>query len=96
MVSVCGLHYRWELPGLQSEVHPWVDAPPRAFFQLGLQTAVKAGLPSAVQVWTDMLAQFGDVHIVTSRYCFYFFSLNDYILKVSQIIYKKLKLLICV
>ena len=80
--------YKWALPGLRFEVHPWVDAPPRTFSQLGLQVAVSKGLPSAVQVWMEVLAQSGGVYIVTSLCCFYFFSLNDCILKVSQIIYK--------
>ena len=53
--------YKWELPGLQLEVHPWVDAPARTFSQLGLQIAVNKELPSAVQVWMEVLAQFGDV-----------------------------------
>ena len=53
--------YKWELPGLHLEVHPWVDALSRTSSQLGLQIAVNKGLPSAVQVWMEVLAQFGDV-----------------------------------
>ena len=42
-------------------------------------------------------AQFGDVCAVTSLYCFYFFSFNNCIFKLIQmIVFKKVKLLVCV
>ena len=39
-----------------------------------------------------LLSQFGNVHTITSLYCFYFFSFNAHILKLTQKSIKKLKM----
>ena len=72
-----------------------MDAPPGTLSQLELRIAVIQDFPMLLKS-RYRLAQFGDVYIVTSLYCFYFFSFNECMLKLSQIIlHKKLKLFIC-
>ena len=55
---------------------------------------LRKGLLSTVSKSGYRPAQFDDVYTVTSLYCF--FSFNDCILKLGQIIDKKLKLFTCV
>ena len=48
---------------------------------IGTPDCCHLSLLSAIQVWIRFLAQFGDVHAITSLYCFYFFSFEDCISK---------------
>ena len=63
--------------------HPRVEALPRTLSQLELQIAVTWDFPALFKSGYRS-AQFGDVNTVTSLYCFYFFSFNNCILKLSN------------
>ena len=69
--------------------HPWG----RRTYYLGLfpnkdsRLLLMRAFPALFKSGYRMLAQVGDVYAVTSLYCFYFFSFNDCILRLSQIIF---------
>ena len=89
MIPVCSLELYAEAP--QTAIRGLtcgMDAPPRTLSWLGLQIVVILAF-EAMFTFGCKLAQFGVVYTVTSVYCFYFFSFNDWILKLAQIIFFK-------